>query len=155
VSDAPTAEFRGRALARGADGYEEARRAAVWNARTPPRYPDLIVQAEAEADLVAAVRLARAEGMKIGVRSGGHSWAGNHVRDGGMLLDVSRLDAMSVDAEAMTATVGPGCSGNEVLAALGEQDLFFPAGHCPAWRWAGTCCRAVSAGTGGSMARPA
>lgn len=44
MSDAPTAEFRGRAFARGADGYEEARRAAVWNARTPPRYPDLIVQ---------------------------------------------------------------------------------------------------------------
>ena len=30
--------------------------------------------------------------MKIGVRSGGHSWAGNHVRDGGMLLDLSGLD---------------------------------------------------------------
>ena len=30
--------------------------------------------------------------MRIGVRSGGHSWAGNHVRDGGMLLDVSGCD---------------------------------------------------------------
>jgi FAD/FMN-containing dehydrogenase len=69
--------------------------------------------------------------MKIGVRSGGHSWAGSHVRDGGMLLDVSRLDSMAIDAEAMTATVGPGCRGNEVLAALAEHELFFPAGHCP------------------------
>ena len=131
MSDAPTAEFRGRAFSRGADGYEQARRAAVWNARTPPRFPDLIVQAETDEDLLAAVRLARAEGMKIGVRSGGHSWAGNHVRDGGMLLDVSRLDAVSVDAEARTATVGPGCRGNELLATLAEQGLFFPAGHCP------------------------
>ena len=124
-------EFRGRALKRGEDGYEEARRDAVWNARTPARFPDLIVQAESDEDLVRAVRLARAEGMKIGVRSGGHSWAGNHVRDGGMLLDVSRLDSVSVDAEAMTATVGPGCRGNDLLATLGEQGLFFPAGHCP------------------------
>jgi FAD/FMN-containing dehydrogenase len=131
VSAAPTAEFRGRALRRGEDGYEEARRAAVWNARTPARHPDLILQAENEDDVVAAVRLARAEGMKVGVRSGGHSWAGNHVRDGGMLLDVSRLDAMTVDAGAMTATVGPGCRGNELLAELAEHDLFFPAGHCP------------------------
>lgn len=124
-------EFRGATWRRGEDRYEQARRAAVWNARTPSRFPDLIVQAEDSNDLVRAVRLARAEGMKIGVRSGGHSWAGNHVRDGGMLLDVSRLDSVSVDAEAMTAIVGPGCRGDELLAALGERDLFFPAGHCP------------------------
>ena len=41
-------EFQGRAFRRGEDGYEAARCAAVWNARTPQRYPDLIVQAEVE-----------------------------------------------------------------------------------------------------------
>jgi FAD/FMN-containing dehydrogenase len=126
-----SSEFSGRVLRRGESGYEEARGAAVWNARTPDRFPDLIVQAEGDGDLLKAVRLARAEGMMIGVRSGGHSWAGNHLRDGGMLLDVSRLDAMKIDAEAMTASVGPGCRGNDLLAALAERDLFFPAGHCP------------------------
>lgn len=125
-----TGAFRGRVLKRGEQGYEEARCATVWNARTPQRFPELIVQAEDDGDLVAAVRLAAAEGMKIGVRSGGHSWAGNHVRDGGILLDVSRLDALSVDVKAMTAVAGPGCRGNEMLATLAEQDLFFPAGHC-------------------------
>jgi FAD/FMN-containing dehydrogenase len=123
--------FAGKELRRGEDRYEQARRDAVWNARTPSRYPDLIVRAEDPEDLVQAVRLARAEGMKIGVRSGGHSWAGNHVRDGGILLDVSRLDSVSIDAESMTAVVGPGCRGDELLATLAEQNLFFPAGHCP------------------------
>jgi FAD/FMN-containing dehydrogenase len=123
--------FEGRLLRRGDSGYEEARRATVWNARTPGRFPDLVVQAESDQDVVAAIRLARAGGMKLGIRSGGHSWAGNHVRDGGLLLDVSRLDSIEIDAEAMTAVVGPGCRGNEVLAALAEHDLFFPAGHCP------------------------
>ncbi|HSS32564.1 MAG TPA: FAD-binding oxidoreductase [Solirubrobacterales bacterium] len=122
--------MRGRTLRRGEEGYEQARCAAVWNALTPQRFPDLIVQAEAEDDLVEAVRLARAEGMKVGVRSGGHSWAGNHLRDGGMLLDVSRLDSVDIDATARTAAVGPGARGNEVLAALAERDLFFPVGHC-------------------------
>jgi FAD/FMN-containing dehydrogenase len=122
--------MHGRTLRRGDDGYEEARRAAVWNARTPQRYPDLIVEAEVEADLVEAVRLARAEGMKVGVRSGGHSWAGNHLRDGGMLLDASRLDSIAIDGAALAASVGPGCRGDRALAALAEQDLFFPAGHC-------------------------
>ena len=30
----------------------------------------------------------------------------------------------------MTARVQPGCRGNDLVAALGERDLFFPAGHC-------------------------
>ncbi len=124
-------DFDGTVLHRGDAAYEEARREAVWNARTPSRYPDLIVRAASEEDLVRAVRLARAEGMKVGVRSGGHSWAGNHLRDGGMLLDASGLNEVSIDAGAMRAAVGPGCRGNELLATLAERDLFFPAGHCP------------------------
>jgi FAD/FMN-containing dehydrogenase len=68
--------------------------------------------------------------MKIAVRSGGHSWAGNHVRDGGMLLDVSRLDDVRVDARAMRATVGPGRAGHELAAMLARERLFFPSGHC-------------------------
>ena len=119
-----------RVFRRGEEGYERARRGAVWNARTPARFPDLIVQAKDAGDVVAAVRRAGEEGMRIGVRSGGHSWAGNHLRDGGMLLDLSRLDEFSIEAEAMTATVGPGCRGNVVLAELMARGLFFPAGHC-------------------------
>lgn len=121
----------GTLLARGEHGYEQARRAAVWNARTPARYPDAIVVAERERDVVRAVREAAERGAVIGVRSGGHSWAGNHVRDGGLLLDVSRLREVELDVEAMTAAVGPGCHGDELLSTLAERELFFPAGHCP------------------------
>jgi FAD/FMN-containing dehydrogenase len=117
-------------IRQGDGGYEEARRAAVWNARTPERFPDAIVQAASENDVLAAVRLARAEGMRIGVRSGGHSWAGNHVRDGGMLLDLSRLDDASVDVAGRRAAVGPGIKGDRLLDQLATDDLFFPAGHC-------------------------
>jgi FAD/FMN-containing dehydrogenase len=124
-------EFDGRLLRRGDDDYEAARRATCWNARTPQRFPDAVVQAAGEEDIVRAVRLARAEGWKVGVRSGGHSWAGNHVRDGGLLLDVSRLQAADIDAGAMRAVVQPGCKGNELVDALGEQGCFFPVGHCP------------------------
>jgi FAD/FMN-containing dehydrogenase len=123
-------EFQGELLRRGQGGYEQARCGAVWNARTPERFPDLIVLARSESDVVAAVRLAREQEMKIGVRSGGHSWAGSHVRDGGMLLDVSLLKAVQIDRESMTAAVQPGCPGNELVAALGGEGLFFPAGHC-------------------------
>jgi FAD/FMN-containing dehydrogenase len=122
--------FDGELLTRGESGYEQARCAAVWNARTPERYPDAIVLARSEDDVVRAVRWGGAEQMTIGVRSGGHSWAGNHVRDGGMLLDLSRLRAVELDVGAMSASVQPGCPGDELVAMLGEAGLFFPAGHC-------------------------
>jgi FAD/FMN-containing dehydrogenase len=127
----PIAGLEGRALERGSAGYEEARRACVWNARTPERRPALVVQAASEQDVVLAVRHAAEHGLRVGVRSGGHSWAGSHVRDDGLLLDVSRLREVDVDRDAMTAAVGPGCHGNELLEALAGDDLFFPAGHCP------------------------
>jgi FAD/FMN-containing dehydrogenase len=123
-------DYDGEVFRRGDPGYEQARRGAVWNARTPERFPAEVVIAGSEADVVRAVRSAIDTDMKIGVRSGGHSWAGNHVRDGGMLLDLSRLRAADVDRGAMTAAVQPGLPGNELLAALAREDLFFPAGHC-------------------------
>src|ERR1700742_663664 len=57
---------------RGAEGYESARRAAVWNGLLPARYPDVIVQAHDTHDVVAAIVYARANSDKVGVRSGGH-----------------------------------------------------------------------------------
>src|SRR4029079_4913647 len=92
---------------RGAVGYEVARRATVWNGLLPARFPAVIVQEHETGDVVAALRYARANGHKVGVRSGGHSWAASHLRDGGLLLDVSRLDHCTVDAARMTADVEP------------------------------------------------
>ena len=117
-------------LERGAAGYEAARRDSVWNARIADRFPDLIVQAHDEQDVVRALALARERDLAVGVRSGGHSWAGSHLRDGGMLLDLSRLTDVSLDAEARTASVQPGVRGSELAGALRAQDLFFPVGHC-------------------------
>jgi FAD/FMN-containing dehydrogenase len=119
-----------RTFVRGADGYEAARRQSVWNGLVPERFPDVIVQACDTDDVVAAIHYARANGHQVGVRSGGHSWAASHLRDGGLLLDVSRLDHCAVDADRMTAHVGPGKVASVFAAELDSQGLFFPAGHC-------------------------
>lgn len=115
-----------RQFRRGADGYEAARRATVWNGLVPDRYPDLIVQAHDVDDVVRAVSGAHGP---ISVVSGGHSWAASHLRDGGTLLDVSRLDHCAIDAERMAAVVGPGKVGCELAAELDTLGLFFPTGH--------------------------
>ncbi|MBO0881200.1 MAG: FAD-binding oxidoreductase, partial [Mycobacterium sp.] len=114
----------------GADGYEAARRETVWNRLLPERFPAVIVQAYDTDDVVATIRYARAHGHQVGVRSGGHSWTASHLRDGGVLLDVSRLDHCCVDTDRMTATVGPGKIASVFATELDSQGLFFPAGHC-------------------------
>ncbi|EUA10186.1 FAD binding domain protein [Mycobacterium kansasii 732] len=60
----------------------------------------------------------------------GHSFAASHLRDGAVLLDVSRLDHATIDAEKRTAVVGPGKGGSLLMADLEAQNLFFPGGHC-------------------------
>ncbi len=111
-------------------GYEEARREAVANGRKPDRFPDVIVRPRSDGDVVAAVRLAKKRSLKIGVRSGGHSWAASFLRDGGMLLDLSQMRGFSVDADAQTATVQPALKGSDFNRALLKNGLFFPSGHC-------------------------
>lgn len=119
----------GRIIEKGEAGFDEALLGTSFNAQDPGRRPALIVQANVEADVVAAVRQARDFGLTIGICSGGHSWAQNHIRDGGMMLDLSRLNSISIDAAAGTATIGPGCLAGDLNAALARHKLFFPVAH--------------------------
>ena len=123
--------FTGAVHRHGDDGYEEARRAAVWNARKPDRMPAVIVVAGDRRDVSRAVALAREEDLSVGIRSGGHAWGGNAVRDGGLLLDLSELKGIEIDPEARIAVVEPGVRGNELTSALAAHGLYFPSGHCP------------------------
>ncbi len=120
----------GRLLHRGDAEYEAARLNAVWNGRKPDRHPDRILLAATAEDVVWGVRHAASEGLRVSVRSGGHSWYGNCLRTDGMLLDLSALTEIAVDADAMVAAVGPGTVGRDLDAALTERGLFFPIGHC-------------------------
>jgi FAD/FMN-containing dehydrogenase len=115
---------------RGEDGYETARRQTVWNSLLPERFPDVIIAASDVDEVVAAIRYARAHGHHVGICSRGRSWSASHLRDGGVLLDVSRLDHCSVDTDRMTARVGPGKIASIFAKELDAQGLFFPAGHC-------------------------
>jgi len=119
-----------RTFERHDDGYDAARRSTMWNAHVPDRFPDRIVQVTCVDDVIAAVRAAKAAQHTVGVRSGGHSWSGNHVRDGGVLVDLSRMQNFTINSATMTATVEPGLGGTTLLAALLKENLFFPVGHC-------------------------
>ncbi|MEU9886703.1 FAD-binding oxidoreductase [Sphaerisporangium sp. NPDC051011] len=122
---------RSTTIARSAPEYEAARQRAVWNDLKPDRYPDVIVQARSEADVLQAVRDARERGLRVKARSGGHSWTASGVRDGGVLVDLSQLKDITFDADTGMATVQPGVYGGELNQVLEAEGRFFPSGHCP------------------------
>lgn len=120
----------GRVVGAGADEYEAVRCGVLWNDLKPDRRPAAIVEVADADDVRAAVRFARAHGLKVAIRSGGHSWCGAPLRDGGLLLDLSRLDSVSIDAPARTAVVQPGVHGRDLARQLAARGLAFPVGHC-------------------------
>lgn len=120
----------GRVVRRGAPDYEAVRRGLVWNGRTPERQPDAIVQVADAADVQAAVAFAATRRLRVAVRNGGHSWPGLPLRDGGLLLDLERLAAVTIDAARRVASAGPAVRGAAFSAALAPHGLGFPVGHC-------------------------
>jgi FAD/FMN-containing dehydrogenase len=124
-------EFDGDVIRLGDADFERACHDAVWNGLKPARQPAVVVVAGSVGDIGRAVRLANAEELAIGVRSGGHAWGANAIREGGLLLDLSRLDSIHIDPDRRRATIEPGVRGNALTAALKPHGLYFPAGHCP------------------------
>ncbi|WP_243058465.1 FAD-binding oxidoreductase [Nocardioides sp. SR21] len=119
-------------IERGAEGFEEARVDRIFNRRLPDRQPAAVVRPETEADVVAAVRLARDRGWRVTVRSGGHSWAQWSVRDDALVIDLGGLQEMAYDEATGIVTASPSTKGGAELAPyLAERGRFFLGGHCP------------------------
>lgn len=121
----------GKIIRRQDADYEIWRQAMVWHMSKPRRYPGLIVQAKSEQDVVAAVKYAAQEKLRVAIRSGGHNSNGASVRDGGMLIDVSAMDDIRIDAARQTASIQPGVRSLELVQAAREKGLSFPVPHCP------------------------
>ena len=88
-------------------GYDDARR--VHNGMFDRR-PLAIVRAEQVADVIAAVNFARDAGLELAVRGGGHSAPGFGTCDGGLVIDMSPMRHVHVDAKAKTASAGGGAT---------------------------------------------
>lgn len=114
----------------GDEGFERAVVEGVFNAMVAAGRPAALVRPRSEDEVVRAVRDAVAGGQRIAVRSGGHSWVAASVREGGVLIDLGKLDGITVDAQQMVATIGPAVRGRMLSAALEAEGLAFPVGHC-------------------------
>ncbi|MEY9928041.1 hypothetical protein ABH926_002675 [Catenulispora sp. GP43] len=152
--DVSGAEWRAlaRALSPGASLYRPWDR-AYWPLSVPfnHRYeairPAGIVTCVTTADVAAAIRWAGAVGMPAVPRSGlGHNYAGYSTTTG-LLLNMSRMKAISstkrpgvrvrrygpiqVGHDAGTVTVGAGVTNGDVHPLLEDEGMFVPTGRCP------------------------
>lgn len=89
--------------------------AAIWNGKVDHR-PVAVVQCETSAEVQHAVKTARAFTLSLSVRGGGHDWAGRAIRTGGLVIDLSNMNEVSVH-EGIATVAGGATSANVASAA--------------------------------------
>src|SRR5690349_13504636 len=86
--------LKGTLLLPGDVAYDEARK--IWNSMID-RKPAAIVQCKDKDDVVKTVNFARENGLLLAIKGGGHNVAGNALCDGGIVVDLSKMKAITVD----------------------------------------------------------
>ena len=125
TTEALRAQMRGDLLEPGDATYEATR--IVWNSMIDRR-PAAIARCRNAADVVAAVKHARDENLVISMRSGGHNVAGYAVCDGGMMIDMSLMNAVRVAPDLDRAFVEGGALWADVDAATTPFGRATPGG---------------------------
>jgi FAD/FMN-containing dehydrogenase len=118
-------EVRGNILRPTDAGYEEARR--IYNAMINRR-PAVIVRCAGKEDAAACVRYAREHDLPLSIRGGGHNVSGNAVAEGGVMLDMSNLKGIRVDAKTRIASADPGLTLGDYDKGTTPHELVTPLG---------------------------
>jgi FAD/FMN-containing dehydrogenase len=117
--------FAGDVVRPGDADYGEARR--VWNGDIDRR-PALIARCTTADHVVAAIGYARREGLELSVRGGGHNFAGSAVCDDGLMIDLSPMNDVTVDAGARRARCGGGTTWAQLDGATQQHGLAVTGG---------------------------
>src|SRR6185295_7014728 len=120
-----SAGLRGDLVGRDDADYDEARK--IWNGSIDRR-PALIARCAGVADVVSAVKFARASGLPVAVRSGGHSFPGLSMADDAFVIDLSPMKGVRVEPGACTASVQAGVLLGELDKETQAFGLAVPSG---------------------------
>jgi FAD binding domain/Berberine and berberine like len=121
-------ELAGKVVLAEDAGYEVARR--VWNGMIDKR-PAGIVRCAGSDDVLAVTSFAKAHGLAVAVRAGGHNIAGNGTCDGGIVVDLSPLNGVEVDQSNRRARVGGGTTISQLDVATQRFGLATTGGIMP------------------------
>ena len=109
----------------GEVGYDEAVR--IWNAAITRR-PSVVVRCTSDKDVSASLAFAQREALEVSVRGGGHNYAGFALTDGGMMIDLTPMKAVTVDPAARRVTCGGGATWGDLDAATQAHGLAVTGG---------------------------
>jgi hypothetical protein len=118
-------QFHGKVITPGDPDYDAARR--VYNGMIS-KFPVLIVQCADDEDVSKAIKYAAENNLPLAVRGGGHNGAGLGVCDHGLVIDLSAMKKVEVNADARTVRVGGGCTLGDVDVATHPFSLAVPSG---------------------------
>src|SRR5687767_5636672 len=99
-----------RLLLPGERGYDAARR--IWNPAAERR-PGATARCQSPDEVRAVTLSAQEHAVPLSVRAGGHDWAGRALRAGGLVVDLTAMRRVLVDAETRTATVDGAVTAGE------------------------------------------
>jgi FAD/FMN-containing dehydrogenase len=122
--------------------YDVARR--CFNALVDRR-PAVIARCVGAGDVALAFDFARAHGLEVAVRGGGHNPGGHCVCDDGLVIDLSLMRSVDVDADARLARAGGGSTWLDFDAATQAYGLVTPGGVVGS---TGVCGLALGGGIG-------
>jgi FAD/FMN-containing dehydrogenase len=117
--------FSGQLLTKDDTDYNEAR--SIWNGMID-KHPALIARCKNSKDVSLAVKFARNNNLLTSVRGGGHNVAGNAVCEGGLMIDLSLMNNVSIDQKNKTGKVDPGCTLGDADQATQKYGMVVPAG---------------------------
>jgi FAD/FMN-containing dehydrogenase len=121
--------IRGHVFQRGQPGFPSV--AHVYDPRFDHVLPTAVARPVDSIDVRDAIRFLVTHGTPVRARSGGHSYAGYSTLSNGVVLDLRRLNAVTVNKHARTATIGAGVQLIDVYAGLAKAGATLPAGSCP------------------------
>lgn len=114
------AAVRNHVIEPGDPGWDDA--VHVWNAMVSKR-PALVLQPSTATEVAGAVAVAREQGILLSIKGGGHNIAGTALADGGLTLDMSRMNEVRVEPGSKLARVGAGCRLRDVDGSTQQNGL--------------------------------
>ncbi len=120
-------KIKGKVTSPGEPDYAEASK--DYNGRFSSQ-PNCVVYCQSESDVAETVKWARKQNLPVSLRSGGHSYEGFSIADGGIVIDVSKMTGIKVNPSKKVAQVESGATLMLLYETLWQKRLVVPGGSC-------------------------